>query len=76
MSARRLLRIVLSAVILASLWIKVAREWHDWPAMWLAGSLAISALLLLVLIAEVSGVQQKWRRLPDQVPKKPLGLDS
>jgi hypothetical protein len=76
MSARRLLRIVLSLVILAVVWIRVGQEWHSRSGPWLVGSITISALLLLVVIAEVTGVQQKWRRQRDQVPKKPLGLDT
>ena len=70
------MRIVLSVLIIVLLWIRAAREWNDRSGLWLAGSLTLSAILLLIVAAEVTGVQQKWRRMRDQVPKKPLGLDS
>ena len=76
MSPRRLLRIVLSIVIIILLWTRAGREWHDRSGLWLAGGLLLSVTLLLVVIAEVTGMQQKWRRMRDQVPKKPLGLDT
>jgi hypothetical protein len=67
MSARRLLRIVGSIVVIYLLWTRMRQRWG-------AGVIALSAILILVVIVEVTGVQQKWRRLRDQVPKKPLGL--
>jgi glucan phosphoethanolaminetransferase (alkaline phosphatase superfamily) len=76
MSLRRVLRIALSLLIIILLWIRTAREWHDRPALWLAGSLALSVILLLVVIMEVTGAQQKWRKQRDEVPKRPLGLDT
>jgi hypothetical protein len=76
MSLRRLLRIVLSLLVLVVLWSRQAREWHDRSGLWLVGSLTLSVILLLVVLVEVTGVQQKWRRQRDQVPKKPLGLDT
>lgn len=75
MSPRRLLRIVLSLGIIVLVWTRAGREWHDRSGLWLAGSLTLSLILLLVVIAELTGFQQR-RRLRDQVPKKPLGLDS
>jgi membrane protein YdbS with pleckstrin-like domain len=75
LSPRRILRIALSLVILAVLWLRAARNWRDMSGMWLAGSIILSVLLLLVVIVEVTGMQQKWRKHRDQVPKKPLGLD-
>ena len=74
LSPRRLLRIVLSLVILAVLWLRTARDWRQLSGMWVAGSLVLSILLLLVVIVEVTGMQQKWRQQRDEVPKKPLGL--
>ena len=74
MSARRILRIVLSLIILAVLWIRMAGEWHSRSASWLAGAIALSVILLLVVIAELTGVGQRRQR--DEIPKKPLGLDS
>jgi hypothetical protein len=63
-------------VIIAVLWSRTARSWRELSGMWLAGSIILSILLLLVVIVEVTGMQQKWRKQRDQVPKKPLGLDS
>jgi hypothetical protein len=76
MSFRRLLRIVLSLGILALLWMRVGHEWQFRSLLWVAGSLTLSLILLLVVIFELSGIQDKWRRQRDQVPKKPLGLDT
>lgn len=76
MSFRRLLRIALSVGILALLWMRVGREWRFHSTLWVAGSITLSLILLLVVVFEVSGIQDKWRRQRDQVPKKPLGLDS
>jgi hypothetical protein len=70
MSLRKILRIILSLGILVVLWISVAREWHERSPLWLFGSLVLSVILLLVILAEVTGV----RRQRKQVPKKPLGL--
>jgi hypothetical protein len=76
MSFRRLLRITLSLGILIVLWMRLGREWQFRSPLWVAGSLTLSLILLLVVIFEVSGIQQKWRNQRDQVPKKPLGLDT
>lgn len=76
LSPRRLLRVVLSVLIIAVLWLRVAREWHEHAAVWLGGSIVLSILLLLIVIMELTGMQQKWRKQRDEVPKKPLGLDS
>lgn len=74
MSARRLLRIVLSLVILAVVWFRAAQQWHDRSRTWLAGAVTLSIILLLVVIAEITGVMRGRPR--DEVPKKPLGLDT
>jgi hypothetical protein len=64
MSPRKLLRIVLVAVILVLLWMRGLINW------------TVGALLLLLVIALMTGLFRK-RRLPrDEVPKRPLGLDS
>jgi len=76
MSLRRVLRIALSLLIIILLWIRTAREWHERPALWLAGSLALSVLLLLVVIMEVTGAERRRRKLRNEVPKRPLGLDT
>lgn len=71
---RRILRIVISIVLLVLLWSRAAREWRGHSSMWLFGSISLSVILLLVLLMEVTGAQQKWRKERDEVPKKPLGL--
>ena len=76
LSPRRLLRVLLSLVILVFLWLRTARDWRQLSGMWLAGSVILSVLLVLVVVVELTGMQQKWRRQRDDVPKKPLGLDS
>jgi hypothetical protein len=76
MSARRLLRIVLSLAIVAVVWIRAGREWHSRSGSWLAGAITLTAILLLVVIADVTGAQHRWRRERDEVPKRPLGLDT
>ena len=76
LSPRRILRIALSALIIAVLWLRVGREWREHGGAWLAGSVILSVLLLLIVIMELTGLQQKWRKQRDEVPKKPLGLDS
>jgi len=76
LSPRRILRIVLSLVIIAVLWSRAARNWRDLSGMWLAGSIILSILLLVVVFVEITGIEQKWRKQRDHVPKKPLGLDS
>jgi hypothetical protein len=62
MSTRRLLRIALALVALFFLWTRTSKELHDGAGLW--------------LVFEVSGIQQKWKRMRDEVPKKPLGLDT
>ena len=76
MSPRKILRIVLSVVVLVILWTRTASEWHDRSTLWLGGLLLLSVVLVAVVIFELTGMQRKWRRLRDQVPKKPLGLDT
>jgi hypothetical protein len=76
MSLRKLLRLVLSIVILSLLWVRIARQWRYESHWWLAGSLTLSALLLLLVIFLIAGVFRKPRDLRDEVPKRPLGLDS
>jgi hypothetical protein len=76
MSLRRLLRILLSLVIIILLWVRTAQEWHERPALWITGSLTLSIILLLVVIMELSGAARKRRRQRDEVPKHPLGLDT
>jgi membrane protein YdbS with pleckstrin-like domain len=75
MSARRLLRIVLSLVLVAVVWIRAGRDWQTRSGSWLAGAITISIILLLVVIADLTSAQQKWRRQREEVPKRPLGLD-
>jgi hypothetical protein len=68
MTARRLFRIVLIILFLIFLWNRFGRQYF-------LGSVALSVILVLVVIVELTGVQQRWRRMRDEVPKKPLGLE-
>jgi|HubBroStandDraft_6_1064221.scaffolds.fasta_scaffold837699_2 hypothetical protein len=64
MSPRKILRIVLVLVVLALLWMRGLI------------SLPLAVLLALLVMVLLAGVFRK-RRLPrDDVPKRPLGLDS
>ncbi len=76
MSLRMLLRLVLSVVILGLLWMRIARQWRYESHWWLAGSVMLAALLLLLVVFLISSVFRKPRDLRDDVPKRPLGLDS
>jgi hypothetical protein len=76
LSPRRILRVILSVLIIAVLWLRAAQEWRERAGLWMAGSLILSVLLILIVIVELTGLQQKWRRQRDEVPKRPLGLDS
>ena len=76
MSLRRLLRIFLSLIIIILIWFRAAEQWHEQPMPWLIGSLTLSVILLLVVIAELTGVVRKRRKPHQEVPKRPLGLDS
>jgi len=76
MSPRKLLRIVLSIVILALLWMRIARQWRYESHWWLAGSVILSILLLLLVLVLVRSSFRKRPNPRDEVPKHPLGLDS
>jgi RsiW-degrading membrane proteinase PrsW (M82 family) len=76
MSARKLLRLALSVVVLTLLWVRIARQWRYESHWWLAGTVTLSALLLLLVVFLVSSVFRKPRSPADDVPKRPLGLDS
>jgi ABC-type spermidine/putrescine transport system permease subunit I len=73
---RKLLRLVLSVFILTLLWVRIARQWRYESNWWLAGTLTLSLLLLLLVIFLVTSVFRKPRNPRDEVPKRPLGLDS
>ncbi len=76
MSTRRLLRVVLALVALIFLWTRTSKELRDGAGLWLVGSIALTVIIVLAIVFEVSGIQQRWKRLRDEVPKKPLGLDN
>lgn len=76
MSPRKLLRLALSIVVLTLLWLRIARQWRYESHWWLIGSLTLSALLLLLVIYLLITSFRKPRNLRDEVPKRPLGLDS
>lgn len=76
MPLRKFLRIVLSVVVLTLLWVRIGRQWRYESGWWLAGSLILSALLLLLVLYLVTSVFRKPHHPRDDVPKHPLGLDS
>jgi len=76
MSARNLLRIVLSVVVLALLWLRIVRQWRYESALWLIAGVMLSAFLLLLVVVSVRSAFRKPRLPRDDVPKRPLGLDS
>ena len=76
MSTRKLLRLALSIVVLALLWMRIARQWRFESHWWLIGSVVLSALLLVLVIYLLVTSFRKPRNLRDDVPKHPLGLDS
>jgi uncharacterized protein (DUF58 family) len=64
MSPRKLLRIFLAIVVLALLWMRGLIN------------LTLAALLLLLIILLAAATFRKARLPRDEVPKRPLGLDS
>jgi hypothetical protein len=76
MSLRKLLRLVLAVVVLTLLGLRISRQWRFESHWWLAGSLALSALLLMLVVFLVSSTFRKPRNPRDEVPKNPLGLDT
>ena len=73
---RKLLRLVLSVVVLALLWTRFVPQWHYLSLRWQIGTLTLSVLLLAMVIYMVLSIFRKPRNLRDEVPKHPLGLDS
>lgn len=76
MPIRRISRILFSIVVLAGLWYRLWQEWASRTALWIVGSSLLSLMLILVVIVEATGMQQKWKRQRDEVSKRPLGLDA
>jgi RsiW-degrading membrane proteinase PrsW (M82 family) len=76
MSLRKLLRLVLSIIVLTLLWVRISRQWRYESHWWLAGTLTLAALLLLLVIYLLASTFRKPRSPRDDVPKHPLGLDS
>jgi RsiW-degrading membrane proteinase PrsW (M82 family) len=75
MSARKLLRLVLSIVVLTLLWVRISRQWRFESRWWLVGTLMLSAALLALVIYLILSSIRKPRLPRDDVPKRPLGLD-
>jgi hypothetical protein len=76
MPYRKLLRIVLSLVVLALLVPRVVRQWRYESAGWLFGSLVLGLALAVLLVYLIATSFRKPRKARDEVPKNPLGLDS
>jgi protein-S-isoprenylcysteine O-methyltransferase Ste14 len=76
MSPRGLLRIFVSVLLVALFWLKVARNGHDWPVWRIGLGAILSAALIVVVIAQMKRFDRRSHRLRDEVPKKPLGLDT
>ncbi len=75
MSYRKLLRIVLSLVVLALLVPRLVNQWRYESAWWLAGSLFLAAALAVLVIYLIATSFRKPRKPLDEVPKHPLGLE-
>jgi len=73
---RKFLRLVLSVLVLTLLWMRIARQWRYESGWWLTGTLTLSVLLLALVIFLIVGIFRKPRLPRDDVPKRPLGLDS
>lgn len=75
MSSRRLLRIVLSLVLLGLFWTRALRSWQEWSTSRLIAGVSISFILLFVVAFEMASARHLKTRARDEVPKRPLGLD-
>jgi hypothetical protein len=75
MSYRKLLRIVLSLVVLALLVPRAVRQWRYESNWTLFGSLVLAAALAVLVIYMVATSFRKPRKPRDEVPKNPLGLE-
>ncbi len=73
MSTRRLFRILACVLLLALLWLRsfrASRHLFGW-------SVALGATIFFVLLLLVMPrLDRKLRKMRDEVPKKPLGLDT
>jgi membrane protein YdbS with pleckstrin-like domain len=76
MPYRKLLRIVLSVVVLALLVPRLVSQWRYESAWWLAGSIFLAVALLVLVVYLIATSFRKPRKPRDEVPKHPLGLDS
>ncbi|HTW64568.1 MAG TPA: hypothetical protein VME17_08130 [Bryobacteraceae bacterium] len=72
MSARKILRIALILIVLYLLWTRAAYLSHGV----LIACIAVSVILVAALVFQVITSLRKPRKLRDDVPKHPLGLDS
>jgi di/tricarboxylate transporter len=69
MSFRNLFRIVLIVILLALAWRRMAVA----PTARVIGYIVVALVLLLAVVLQLT---RKQRKLRDEVPKRPLGLDS
>jgi hypothetical protein len=72
MSPRRMFRIFACVLVVALLWIRSLRAAHHLFGWSMAVAATVAAAILLLVMPRW---ERKWRKMRDEVPKKPLGLD-
>lgn len=75
MPYRKLLRIVLSILVLALLVPRLVSQWRYESAWWLAGSLFLAVALAVLVVYLIATSFRKPGKPRDEVPKHPLGLE-
>lgn len=76
MSPRRgLLRFLFRALLIALIWVRLARDWQYISMAWRIGAITVSTLLAGALIFGFIGTSKRWASQKDTVPKNPLGLE-
>jgi membrane associated rhomboid family serine protease len=73
MSPRRLFRISACVILVALLWLRSFRTSQHLFGWSVALGATLAGVLLLLVMPRL---ERKWRRMRDEVPKKPLGLDT
>ena len=77
MSPRRgLLRFLFRALLIALIWVRLARDWQYISMGWRIGAITVSTLLVGALIFGFIDSRSRWAiQRKDDVPKNPLGLE-